>query len=70
MSIPLEMQDQYAKNVLCNTSLKNLHNEEWKEIEEFDNYMISNYGRIKSVERWANPLNGRKFKLSERIMKL
>ncbi|PRB01992.1 hypothetical protein CQ046_13585 [Chryseobacterium sp. MYb7] len=70
MSIPSEMQDKYAKNVLCNTSLKNLPNEEWKEIKEFENYMISNYGRIKSVERWANPLNGRKFKLPERIMKL
>lgn len=70
MSLPSEIQDQYAKDVLCNTSLKNLPNEEWKEIKEFENYMISNYGRIKSIERWANPLNGRKFRLPERIMKL
>ena len=70
MSIPPEIQDQYAKDVLCNTSLKDLPNEEWKEIKDFENYMISNYGRIKSVERWANPLNGRKWQLPERIMKL
>ncbi|WP_277115247.1 NUMOD4 domain-containing protein [Chryseobacterium sp.] len=70
MSIPPEIQDQYAKDVLCNTFLKNLPDEEWLEIKNFENYMISNYGRIKSVERWANPLNGRKFRLPERIMKL
>ncbi|WP_241280108.1 NUMOD4 domain-containing protein [Chryseobacterium cucumeris] len=70
MSVPPEIQDQYAKDVLCNTSLKDLPNEEWKEIKEFENYMISNYGRIKSVGRLANPLNGRKWQLPERIMKL
>ncbi|WP_330747616.1 NUMOD4 domain-containing protein [Chryseobacterium sp. CP-77] len=70
MNIPLEIEDQYVKDVLSNTFIQDLPNEEWKEIENFENYMISNYGRIKSIERLANPLNGRKWKLPERIMKL
>lgn len=70
MNIPPDIEDEYVKDFLCNTSLKDLPDEEWKEIKDFENYMISNYGRIKSLERWATPLNGRRWKLPERIMKL
>lgn len=30
-------------------SLENLANEEWKTIEGFERYLISNYGRVKSL---------------------
>ncbi|MCS3533126.1 NUMOD4 domain-containing protein [Chryseobacterium sp. JUb7] len=51
MKLPTEIKDKYLKSVLFNTSLKNLPGEEWKVIENFENYAISNYGRIKSLQR-------------------
>jgi hypothetical protein len=57
MKMPVELEDQYVKEVLSNLSLENLPHEEWKLIEGFENYAISNYGRVKNLERWAiNPV--------------
>lgn len=58
-----EIEDQYFKDVLLNCSLKNLPEEEWKPIDDFENYAISNYGRLKSMERWTflpNKTKGKK----------
>lgn len=60
----------YLSEVLHNTSLGNLPGEEWKPIEGFENYAISNYGRVKTLERWIISKNGKKRKASELIMKL
>lgn len=65
-----EFEDKYVKEFLHNTSLKNLPDEEWKPIENFEEYEISNYGRIKSLERWIMDSRGRKRKAPEHMMKL
>lgn len=70
MKIPPELEDQYVIEVLYNTSLENLPGEEWKLIEGFENYSISNYGRVKSLERSTLSLFGRERMLPERIIKL
>lgn len=70
MKIPIELEDRYVKEVLYNTSLQNLPDEKWKPIENFENYAVSNYGRVKSLERWITSLNGRKRKAPDRMMKL
>ncbi|MBD3906395.1 NUMOD4 domain-containing protein [Chryseobacterium sp. Ch-15] len=70
MKVPAEFEDEYVKDVLYNTSLRDLQDEEWKLIEGFENYAISNYGRIKSRERFVPLPTGQDWKLSERIMKL
>ena len=71
MKLPCEFEDQYVKEVLYNTSLTDLPDEEWKLIDDFENYAISNYGRLKSLERWTF-LPGKKKgkKEPEMIMKL
>ncbi|WP_312752026.1 NUMOD4 domain-containing protein [Epilithonimonas hominis] len=71
MKLLPETEDQYLKDVLLNSSLKDLPEEEWKLIEDFENYAISNYGRLKSLERWTflpGKKNGKKE--PEMIMKL
>lgn len=70
MKISSEFEDKYVKEFLHNTSLKNLPDEEWKPIENFEEYEISNYGRIKSLERWIMDSRGRKRKVPEHMMKL
>lgn len=70
MKLPPELEDQYVKEVLYNTSLKNLPDEEWKPIENYENYMISNYGRLKSTERYVLLPSGKEWKMPELIMKL
>ncbi|AZB25960.1 hypothetical protein EG339_15880 [Chryseobacterium bernardetii] len=70
MKLPPEFEDQYVKDVLYNNSLKDLPDEEWKLIENYENYMISNYGRIKSLERFTTLPNGKEWKIQELIMKL
>lgn len=69
MNPPPEINDPYVKEVLCNTSL-NLPEEQWKLIENFENYAISNYGRLKSMERWTRASNGKEWKQPEKIMQL
>jgi hypothetical protein len=71
MKLLPEIEDQYLKDVLLNFSLKDLPGEEWKLIEDFENYAISCYGRVKSLERWTL-LPGKKKgkKEPEMIMKL
>ncbi|MDI1254662.1 MAG: NUMOD4 domain-containing protein [Flavobacterium sp.] len=66
----LETENQYVKEVLCNTSLKDLPDEKWKLIENFENYAISNYGRVKSLERRTLSYKGKERKQPELIMKL
>lgn len=70
MKMSYEFEDKYVKEFLSNTSLKNLPGEEWKPIKHFEEYEISNYGRIKSLERWIMDSRGRKRKAPEQIMKL
>lgn len=70
MNQPLEFEDRYVKNVLYNRSLRDLPNEEWKLIEDFEDYKISNYGRVKSLERKMVSLIDREYILPERILKL
>lgn len=68
MTQSLELEDQYLKNVLYNKSLKNLPKEEWKSIEGFENYEISNYGRIKRYKRWFQSPLGHEYILAELIL--
>ncbi|UZT97993.1 NUMOD4 domain-containing protein [Chryseobacterium fluminis] len=70
MQLPLELEDQYVKNVLYNTNLDDLPGEEWKIIEDLENYAISNMGRVKSLERLTPMANGGYRKDGERIIKL
>lgn len=70
MNKPLELEDQYVKQVLYNRSLENLPNEEWKLVEGFEDYKISNYGRVKSLERKIFSFVGQERILPELILKL
>ncbi|WP_312171453.1 NUMOD4 domain-containing protein [Chryseobacterium sp.] len=70
MKLPTDIEDKYLKEVLLNLSIADLPNEEWKEIEGFENYAISNYGRIKSLQRSVINSNGGEWKMPDRIMKL
>lgn len=69
MKLPTELGDEYVNTVLSNLSLEDLPGEEWKFIEDFENYAISNYGRVKSLERWVINSNGGRQKLLDRIKK-
>jgi hypothetical protein len=69
MNLPPELSDQYLKNVLYNKSLKNLPDEKWKSIEGFENYEISNYGRVKRCKRWFQSRLGHEYILAELILK-
>ncbi|PTT76420.1 MULTISPECIES: NUMOD4 domain-containing protein [unclassified Chryseobacterium] len=69
MKLPTELGDEYVNNVLSNLCLENLPCEEWKEIEGFENYAISNYGRVKSMERLAINPAGVKRKILDSIKK-
>ncbi|MCF2221106.1 hypothetical protein H9Q08_17605 [Chryseobacterium sp. PS-8] len=70
MKLPAEFEDSYVKEVLYNTSLKDLPDEKWKLIEGFENYAVSNYGRVKSLARWSHSPKGNERKLPDLIMKL
>lgn len=65
-----DIEDQYLHEVLSNTSLKDLPEEEWKLIKDFENYAISNYGRLKSLERQTQTPHGGKKIEPEKIMQL
>lgn len=69
MKLPTELGDEYVNRILSNLSLENLPGEEWKPIEGFENYAISNHGRVKSLERWVPLPVGGEQKLLDRIMK-
>lgn len=70
MKVPEEFEDRYVKDVLYNISLSSLRDEKWKLIEGFENYEISNYGRVKSMERFVALPTGQDWKLPELVMKL
>ena len=70
MKLSTELGDEYVNTVLSNLSLKDLPDEEWKLIEGFENYAVSNYGRIKSLERCFVNSYGGEHQLLDRIMKL
>lgn len=40
-------------------STKNLDGEVWKKVEDYPMYAISNYGRLKRIERYAKKSNGK-----------
>lgn len=69
MKLPPELEDQYVKDVLYNRSLENLPDEKWEPIEDYENYEISNYGRVKSLERESLSLFGKERTLPEMIIK-
>jgi len=69
MKLPIELGDEYIKTILSNLSLKDLPDEQWKPIEGFENYVISNYGRVKSLERLVPLPNGGEQKMLAKIMK-
>lgn len=69
MKLPTELGDEYVNRVLSNFSLEDLPGEEWKLIEGFENYALSNYGRVKSLERSVSTPNGGEQKILDRIMK-
>lgn len=70
MKLPIELETGYVKDVLYNTSLNDLPQEAWKFVEGFENYAISNYGRIKSLERRTQTPYGSSGKIEpELIMK-
>lgn len=66
----MKCNDEYYSKFILNYSLNNLPGEQWKTIEDNDNYAVSNYGRVKSLERWLEMGQGRTKKLPEIIMKL
>ena len=70
MKLPVELEDEYVNTVLSNLSLEDLPGEEWKLIEGFENYAVSNHGRVKSLERSFVNSHGGEHKLLDRIMKL
>ncbi|MDJ1485364.1 NUMOD4 domain-containing protein [Cytophagaceae bacterium YF14B1] len=57
-------------NVLTSHSLRDFPREEWKEIPGFENYHLSNYGRLKSLSRRVEMPQGRFRMQPERIMRL
>lgn len=59
-----------AKHPYKNLSLADMPGEKWKDIPEYiDYYQVSNYGRIKALERWVErPVKG-DIHLKERILK-
>lgn len=70
MKLPHELEGEYVKEVLYNRSLESLPDEQWKPIEGFENYEISNYGRVKSLSRLSHTLLGIEHWVSEKIRKL
>ena len=40
--------------------------EEWRDIEDYPNYQVSNFGNVKSKERYVNTVYGAKRKVKER----
>ncbi|ASW75976.1 hypothetical protein CJF12_18010 [Chryseobacterium piperi] len=70
MKLPQELEDEYVKKVLYNHSLENLPYEQWKQIEGFENYEISNYGRVKSLSRLSHISLGGEHWVSQKIRKL
>lgn len=70
MNLPNTIENKYVKEVLCNTSLEDLSDEKWELIENFENYAISNYGRVKSLERATLSFKGGERIQPELIMKL
>ena len=50
--------------------MKHLENEEWRDVKGFEGYyQISNYGRVKSLERIIGRSNGNKQTIRARILK-
>ncbi|AZA88147.1 hypothetical protein EG349_15770 [Chryseobacterium shandongense] len=69
MKLPTEIEDNYINTVLSNLSLKDLPHEQWERIEGFENYAISNYGRVKSLERMVPSPHGGEQKLRDKIIR-
>lgn len=70
MKLPHELEDEYVKEVLYNYSLENLPDEKWEQIDGFENYEISNYGRVKSLSRLSHISLGKEHWVTEKIRKL
>ena len=46
-------------------------NELWKPIPKYEGiYQVSNFGRVKSLDRWVTCKNGNRQRRKERILKL
>lgn len=69
MKLPTELGDPYIDTVLSNLSLEDLPDERWELIEGFENYAISSYGRVKSLERMVPlPVNSEQ-QIPDRIIR-
>jgi len=55
---------------VMDTDLADFPKERWKGIPDFENYQLSNYGRVKSVRRFVEMKNGKTVLKSERVLKL
>ncbi len=66
----MEYSSSYFTTYLQNYSLKNFEGEEWKEIPGYENYLVSNFGRLKSRERITLMPQNRKRTEPEKIMRL
>ena len=49
--------------------MKDKLEEEWKDIDNYPNYQVSNLGRVRSKERYVNTIGGAKRKIKDKIIK-
>lgn len=62
-----ENQNSVENHIIKTTNdLTNLENEDWKRIEGFDNYEISNKGRIKYLKQYGNKISKYVIKYAEK----
>jgi hypothetical protein len=66
MKLSSYVETSYVKGVLYNNTLQNLPDEQWKPIKGFDQCAISNYGKLKNLERQAPSLFARELMLPEK----
>ena len=71
----MEKKKEIQANVIPNSarwmSLENLPNEKWKPIKKFEHfYMVSTYGRIKTIDRIVKFSDGRVREYRSRIMSI
>lgn len=67
--VPLKLKNGRPIPIM-DTQLADFPGEQWKEIPDFDDYLLSNYGRVKSLKRTVITKNGYEFPVEEKILKL
>lgn len=56
------------KYPFLNKNLEDLPGEKWKEIPDWENYEVSNYGRVKSTGQWISLNFGKEGYKKEKIL--